>query len=246
MTALIYDPQPNIKCSPKDIGKYVLLPGDPARVDLIASYLDHATLIANYREHRTFTGWLSGEKVSVTSTGMGCPSTAIAVEELINCGADTFIRVGTAGKVCDASYDSSIDGIICYGAVRDEGTSLQYIPIEYPAVADREVVQSLVMSAKQLGYNYPEGLTQSKDSFYGQHEPENMPVEYYLRNRWEAWRRGHVMCSEMESSLLFVLASIRGLRAASIMSFGDIDKTIETAISAIKILIDIDKQKRRS
>jgi uridine phosphorylase len=232
----------HICCKPGDVGRYVLLPGDPFRTDLIASYFTDAKLVAHNREHKTWTGTLDGVKVSVTSTGMGCPSTAIALEELIKCGADTFIRVGTAGRVCDKAQDLSLDGVINTAAVRDEGTTVQYIPIEYPAVADRHVVDALARAAKKLGYNFGEGITQSKDSFYGQHEPENMPSCARLKERWEAWKMGNVMTSEMESSAIFVISSIRGCRASSIMSYTDMKKTIEVACEAIKTLIREDKQ----
>ncbi|HJD46890.1 MAG TPA: nucleoside phosphorylase [Candidatus Mediterraneibacter norfolkensis] len=225
-----------------DVGRYVLLPGDPFRTDLIAGYFDDAKLIAHNREHKTWTGTLNGVKVSVTSTGMGCPSAAIALEELIKIGADTFIRVGTAGRVCDAAFDESLDGVINTAAVRDEGTTIHYIPIEYPAVADRHLVEALSQSAADLGYNYAEGITQSKDSFFGQHEPENMPAEARLKERWEAWRRGNVMTSEMEAAAIFVICSIRKCRAASIMSFGDMPKTIEVACGALKKLIAADQE----
>ena len=224
-----------------DIGRYVILPGDPFRTDLIASYLDDAKKIAENREHRSWTGYLDGEKVSVVSTGMGCPSTAICVEELMKIGADTFIRLGTAGRVCDDAFDQELIGVINTAAVRDEGTSVQYIPIEYPAIADRHVVDALVAAAKKLGYKFGEGITQSKDSFFGQHEPENMPAEARLKERWEAWRRGNVMTSEMEASTLFVLSMIRGKRAGAIMNFIDMDKTIEVTREAIRILIAQDK-----
>ena len=171
----------HVRVGKGDIGRYVLLPGDPFRTDLIASYFDDAKLVAHNREHKTWTGTLNGVPVSVVSTGMGCPSTAICLEELIACGADTFIRVGTAGRVCDRAFDPTLDGVINTAAVRDEGTTKHYIPIEYPAVADRHVVAALADSAKQLGYNFIEGITQSKDSFYGQHEPENMPAEPWLK-----------------------------------------------------------------
>lgn len=220
-----------------DVGRYVLLPGDPFRTDLIASYFDDAKLVAHNREHKTWTGTLDGVKVSVTSTGMGCPSAAIALEELIALGADTFIRVGTAGRVCDASYDETLDGVINTAAVRDEGTTIHYIPIEYPAIADRKVVEALVEAAADLGYNYAEGITQSKDSFYGQHEPGSMPAESRLKERWEAWKRGNVMTSEMEAAAIFVISSIRKCRAGSIMSFGDMPKTVEVACGALRKLI---------
>ena len=176
-----------------DIGRYVLLPGDPFRTDLIATYFDEPKLIAHNREHKTWVG--------------------------------------------------KLDGVINTAAVRDEGTTIHYIPIEYPAVADRHVVDALAVAAKNLGYHYAEGITQSKDSFYGQHEPENMPAESRLKERWEAWRRGNVMTSEMEAAALFVISSIRGCRAASIMSFVDMKKTIEVARDALKILIKQDAAK---
>lgn len=232
----------HIHCKKGDVGRYVLLPGDPFRTDLIASYFDDAVLVAHNREHKTWTGTLNGVKVSVTSTGMGCPSAAIAVEELIGCGADTFIRVGTAGKVCDAAFDETLDGVINTAAVRDEGTTIHYIPIEYPAVADRHVVDALAVAAKKCGYNFAEGMTQSKDSFYGQHEPENMPQESRLKERWEAWRRGNVMTSEMESAAIFVISSIRKCRASSIMAYTDMKRSVEVAVEALKILISQDNQ----
>ena len=231
----------HIHCKPGDVGRYVLLPGDPFRTDLIASYFDDAKLVAHNREHKTWTGTLNGVKVSVTSTGMGCPSAAIAVEELIKCGADTFIRVGTAGRVCVKAYDETLDGVINTAAVRDEGTTIHYIPIEYPAVADRHVVDALARAAKKLGYNFAEGITQSKDSFYGQHEPEAMPAEGRLKERWEAWRRGNVMSSEMESAAIFVISSIRGCRASSIMAYTDMRKTVEVACEALRMLIEQDR-----
>ena len=204
----------HVRVGKGDIGRYVLLPGDPFRTDLIASYFDDAKLVAHNREHKTWTGTLNGVPVSVVSTGMGCPSTAICLEELIACGADTFIRVGTAKH---------------------------YIPIEYPAVADRHVVAALADSAKQLGYNFIEGITQSKDSFYGQHEPENMPAEPWLKARWEAWRRGNVISSEMESAAIFVISSIRGCRASSVMAYTEMPKSVEVAVGALRILIEQDK-----
>ena len=237
--------QYHIRCKEGDVGRYVLLPGDPFRTDLIATYFEDAKLIAHNHEHKTWTGYLDGEKVTVTSTGMGCPSAAIAVEELIKCGADTFIRVGTAGRVSDRAQDMTLDGVINTAAVRDEGTTIHYVPIEFPAVADRHVVDALARASKNLGYNFIEGITQSKDSFYGQHEPDNMPASARLHERWEAWKKADVLTSEMEAAAIFVISSIRGCRAASIMSFlnTDIKKNIEVARDAIRILIKEDKQK---
>jgi len=228
--------QYHIRMKEGDVGRYVFLPGDPFRTDLIARFLDDAKLVAHNREHKTWTGYLDGVKVSVTSTGMGCPSAAICIEELIKIGADTFIRIGTAGRVAPESYDENLDGIICTAAVRDEGTTVHYIPIEYPAVADRHVVDALARAAKARGLNYLEGITQSKDSFYGQHEPDNMPAAARLHERWNAWIKGNVLCSEMESSALFVISSIRKVRAAAIMNFKNMDDTIRVACDAVRLL----------
>jgi uridine phosphorylase len=191
------------------------LPGDPFRTDLIATYFDDAKLIAHNREHKTWTGYLNGEKVSVTSTGMGCPSTAIALEELIKCGADTFIRVGTAGRVCDESYDESLDGVINNAAVRDEGTTIHYIPIEYPAVADITVTNALIKAAGASSARYHTGVVQSKDSFYSQHSPETKPVSAELLAKWEAWKRMGCLASEMESAALFIVGQYRRVRVGA-------------------------------
>ncbi|MCL1929172.1 MAG: nucleoside phosphorylase [Treponema sp.] len=236
--------QYHIRCKEGDIGRYVFLPGDPFRTDFIAGFLDDAKLVAHNREHKSWTGKLDGVPVSVTSTGMGCPSTAIALEELIKIGADTFIRIGTAGRVCDASYDESLDGVICTAAVRDEGTTIHYIPVEYPAVADRHVIAALAEAAKNLNLRYLEGITQTKDSFYGQHEPNNMPVAGRLNERWEAWKRGNVMCSEMEAAAIYVISGIRGKRAGSIMAFKEMKDTVQVACDAVRLLIKADKAKQ--
>jgi uridine phosphorylase len=227
----------HICCTKGDVGRYVLLPGDPFRTDIIAQYLEEPRLVAHNREHKTWTGKLSGVPVSVTSTGMGCPSTAIALEELIHCGADTFIRIGTAGHVCDESWDEALEGIIVTGSVRDEGTTIHYIPIEYPAIADRRIVAALADAVQEKGLNYREGIAQCKDSFYGQHDPDSMPNTERLKGRWEAWRRGNVMCSEMETAALFVISSIRGCRAGAVMSFKNMGQTIDIACTAMRRLI---------
>lgn len=235
--------QYHICCRKEDIGRYALLPGDPFRTDLIARHLQNPKLVAHNREHKTWTGTLNGEKVTVISTGMGCPSTAIALEELIHCGADTFIRVGTCGRVCQESYDESLEGVIITGAVRDEGTTVHYVPIEYPAIADRHVTDALARACRDKGYNFAEGIAQSKDSFYGQHDPDSMPNSGRLHQRWEAWEKSGVMASEMETAALFIVSSIRGARAGAIMAYGSMnDHTIELACDAVKILIERDKK----
>ena len=146
-----------------DVGKYVILPGDPKRCEKIAAYFDDPELVADSREFVTYTGTLEGEKVSVTSTGIGGASASIALEELCNCGADTFIRVGTCGgmqtEVCGG------DLVIATGAIRMEGTSREYAPIEYPAVPDLEVTNALVQAAAEQNCTYHTGVVQCKDSF---------------------------------------------------------------------------------
>jgi len=235
--------QYHTQLSKNDVGRYVFLPGDPFRTDLIASFLDDAKLVAHNREHKTWTGYLDGVKVSVTSTGMGCPSTAICVEELIKCGADTFIRIGTSGAVKDPKDCIKYDGAIVTGAIRDEGTTIQYVPEGYPAVADRHVVKALVDAAKNKKLKYLEGITHSKDSFFGEVDPDSSPVGKRLKERWEAWRKGNTVCSEMECAALFVICSIRGKRASGIMNWHDMNKTIEVACDAVRLLIKEDKKK---
>lgn len=235
--------QYHICCKKGDVGRYVLLPGDPFRTDIIASHFDNPVLVAHNREHKTWTGYLNGVKVSVTSTGMGCPSASIAVEELIHCGADTFIRIGTCGRVSDDSMDMNLHGAVITGSVRDEGTTSQYIPIEYPAIADRQIVAALSEAAKKAGLEYIEGIAHSKDSFYGQHDPDGLPGGARLKERWEAWRQGNVVASEMETSALFVIASIRKVRAGAIMAYGEMNsQTIEVACDALRTIIAADKE----
>jgi uridine phosphorylase len=210
---------------------------------MIAGLLDDAREIAQNREYLTYTGKLSGEKVSVTSTGMGCPSTAIAVEELAMAGADTFIRVGTSGPMQD--FIEPGDLLIAWGAIRDEFTSQQYMPLEYPAVADLDVTLALRQAARNRNLRHHVGLTQSKDSFYGQHEPERMPVARRLHDRWQAWVKGGTLCSEMEASTIFVITRILQCRAGGIMLAGgthdDLSRLLETSVSAVSILIEQDK-----
>ena len=203
----------HLQVTPDQVGKYVILPGDPGRVPRIAAYLDHAEQIASNREYTTFTGTLHGEKVSVVSTGIGGPSASIAMEELSRCGADTFVRIGTCGGMQPEVKSGDI--VIATGAVRMEGTSREYAPIEYPAVANLDVTNALVAAAKEKGLSYHTGVVQCKDAFYGQHEPEAMPVGYELINKWEAWKRMGCLASEMESAALFIAAGKLRARAGS-------------------------------
>lgn len=230
--------QYHICCKKGDVGKYVLLPGDPFRTDIIAQFLDDPKLVAHNREHKTWTGTLNGEKVSVTSTGMGCPSAAIAIEELIHCGAEVFIRVGTCGRVCPESFKEELEGVVITGAVRDEGTTVHYVPIEYPAMADRKVTDALMKAVEHKKYSFAEGIAQSKDAFYGQHDPDSMPNSQRLKQRWETFEKSNVMASEMETAALFIVSSIRGAKAGAIMAYESMnDHTIEVACDAIRILI---------
>lgn len=239
-----------------DVGRYVILPGDPKRCKKIAEYFENPRLVADSREYVTYTGTLDGEVVSVTSTGIGGPSASIAMEELVQCGADTFVRVGTCGGI-----DLDVMGgdiVIATGAIRMEGTSKEYAPIEFPAVADLEVANALVASAKELNMRYHTGVVQCKDSFYGQHDPEKMPVSYELLNKWEAWKRLGCKASEMESAALFIVASRLGVRCGSnFLAIGnqerekaglnnpirhDTEAPIRVAVGAIRRLIQADKE----
>lgn len=241
-----------------DVGRYVLLPGDPKRCSRIAAYFDDAKLVSDSREFVTYTGYLDGEKVSVTSTGIGGPSASIAMEELANIGADTFLRVGTCGAMQMEIMGGDL--VIATGAVRNEGTSREYAPIEYPAVADLEITNALAQSAKKLDYRYHVGVVQCKDSFYGQHSPERMPVSYELVNKWEAWKRLGVLASEMESAALFTVAAYRRVRCGSVFLcvanqerekagldnpvVHDTDMAIRTAVEALRLLIGKERQEK--
>ena len=206
--------QYHIQVGKGEVGRYVILPGDPKRCAKIAKYFDDPQLVADSREYVTYTGYLDGVKVSVTSTGIGGPSASIALEELYRCGADTFVRVGTCGGM---QLDvKSGDVVIATGAIRMEGTSKEYAPIEFPAVADLDVTNALVASAKEKKLNSHTGVVQCKDAFYGQHEPEVKPVSYELLNKWEAWKRMGCLASEMESAALFIVGSALRVRVGSV------------------------------
>ena len=233
-----------------EVGEYVLLPGDPKRCAKIAQYFENPVLVADSREFVTYTGYLDGLKVSVTSTGIGGASASIAMEELVKIGAKNFIRVGTCGGMHLDVKGGDI--VIATGAVRMEGTSKEYAPIEYPAVPDFDITSALVNSAKNLGYNFHTGVVQCKDSFYGQHQPETKPVSYELINKWEAWKKMGCLASEMESAALFIAASYLNVKVGSVFLtvanqerekegldnpiVHDTDKAIKTAIEAIKYL----------
>lgn len=249
----------HIQVAPGEVGRYVILPGDPKRSAKIAQYFDGPVLVADNREYVTYTGTLDGVKVSVTSTGIGGPSASIAMEELVRCGADTFVRIGTCGGM--QTPVKSGDIVVATGAIRMEGTSREYAPIEFPAVADFEVLTALVDAAKASGRRWHAGVVQCKDSFYGQHSPDRMPVSYELQSKWEAWKRLGVLASEMESAALFTVAAHRGVRCGSAFHViwnqernaagldqtrdEDTESAIRVGIEAVKLLIQRDRASGR-
>ena len=205
--------QYHIHCKEGDVGRYVFLPGDPGRCEAIAALFDDPVHVGMNREYTIDTGTLLGEKVSVCSTGIGGPSAAIAMEELAAIGADTFIRVGTCGGI-----DLEVlpgDVVVATGAIRYDHTSLEYAPMEFPAVPNFDITAALKAASEELGYRTHVGVVQCKDSFYGQHSPHKSPVYWELEQKWESWKRLGVKASEMESAALFVVASALGVRCGS-------------------------------
>lgn len=235
--------------------KYAILPGDPGRVPKIAAYLDGAHLLGNNREFCTWAGTLAGETVLVTSTGIGGPSASIAMEELIKLGVDTFVRVGTCGGMHEEVRAGDV--VIATGAIRMEGTSREYLPIEFPAVADFGLVRDLADGAAALEYRYHTGVVQSKDSFYGQHSPQSMPNGAELLRKWDAWLAAGCLASEMEAAAIYAVAAARGVRAATVLHViwnqirrdklgdreenHDTDRAIKTAVEGLKRTIEKDK-----
>ncbi|MBQ6633203.1 MAG: nucleoside phosphorylase [Ruminococcus sp.] len=253
--------QYHIRTLPEEVGRYVILAGDPARIPVIAAYLDGAVQVACNREFNVYTGTLDGEKVTVCSTGIGGPSAAIAVEELIKCGADTFIRVGTSGGM-----DLEVGGgdlCIANAAIRSEGTSHEYLPIGFPAVADFEVTRALAEAAEKLsdgtdGNRYHVGVVHSKDSFYGEVEPEDKPVGEDISERWKSYLKGRCLTSEMECAAIFSVGVAKDVRCGAVITaiwnverskLGYADNVAEDttrgilcALDALRILIDKDKK----
>ena len=249
--------QYHIGVDENDIGKYVILPGDPKRCEKIAAHFDDAKLVGDNREYITYTGYLNGEKVSVTSTGIGGPSAAIAMQELTKIGAHTFIRVGTCGGM--QKNIKSGDIVIANAAIRAEGTSKEYAPIEFPAVSTFEITSALKNASNKLDLTSHVGVVQCKDSFYGQHEPDKMPISYELENKWNAWLRMGTLASEMESAALFTVANYLNVRCGSCFLVvanqerekaglenpvvHDTEMAINVAVEALRELIKSDKNK---
>ena len=242
--------QYHIRCKPGDVGKYVFLPGDPGRVPLIASYFDRSWKVAENREYVTYSGYIDDIFASVTSTGIGCPSATIAVEELANIGAEVFIRIGTCGGI-DPSVRAG-DIVVAQAAVRGDGATREYMPIEYPAVGDHWVIDALIKGARRIGVEPKVGIVWTHDAFYRGTWIGWMPE--YARSVYDPWLRGGVLCVENEVSGIYVVSRIRRKRAGAILlCMGNnlveeleeldeegyrrgIDKAIRAAIEAVKIL----------
>ena len=246
--------QYHIQCKDGDISKYVLLPGDPERVDVIASKWDEAKFIASHREYRTFSGKFSGIDISACSTGIGGPSSSIALEELASLGADTFIRIGTCGAI--QPEINCGDLIICSGAMRQDGTSNDYIDISYPAVANYEIVLALIQACETLGKKYHVGISCTTASFYcGQARPGfNDYTQSTWANKIHDLQQAGVTNFEMEAATILTLAGLYGLRAGAVFAvvadrnknefkYSGIDDSIIIANEAVKILASHDKLK---
>lgn len=196
--------------------RFAIMPGDPFRVPKIAAHLENAKELAFNREYHSFLGELDGEKVLICSHGIGGPSTAIAIEELHQIGIEYFIRIGTSGGMQIPVLAGDV--VVINAAIRAEGTSREYLPIEFPAVADLDCTVALRDAAKQLADgHYHVGVAQCKDSYFGQHEPERMPVSYELLNKWQAWVRGGALVSEMETATLFTVSQTLRAKAGAVM-----------------------------
>ncbi|WP_461257921.1 uridine phosphorylase [Treponema sp. R80B11-R83G3] len=233
---------------------YAILPGDPGRVEKIASHFDNPRFFHQNREYTTWLGEVSGKTVMAISTGMGGPSTAIAVEELFKTGVRNFIRIGTCGGMALPVLGGDI--VIATGAIRMEGTTKEYVPIEFPAVANLDVTNALVQAAKNLNQKWHTGIVQCKDSFYGQHSPDRMPSGYELKDKWEAWIKAGCLASEMESSTLYIVSQILGARAGCVLNVvwnqerekagmsnphcHDTEAAIKTAVEAVRLLIGME------
>ena len=225
--------QPHILCDSRDISPNVLLPGDPGRVRYIAdTFLAKSKLVAANREFVTAIGMYKGVRITVTSTGIGCPSTAIATEELINCGAKILIRVGTCGGALKQNIPvGSI--IVPTACVREEGTTKEYIPAEFPAVSDYRIVAALEKSAIKNSYRYFVGINRTHDAFYGQSKNIKAWGSPYLDPRMKSWNYP-LISSEMEASALFIIASMRGVQAGAVLAVNAPPETLSDIVRNTK------------
>jgi uridine phosphorylase len=195
--------QPHLLVDDGDLTDIALIPGDPGRVDRIASHCDEAETVAENREYKVVNATYGDRELTICSTGIGCPSAAIAVEELANVGVETFIRVGTTGAL---QSDVEIgDMIVATGAAKNEGTSKRYEDVEYPAVPDYEVLTSLVDSAEANDEEVHVGPIASDDAYYAE-------TDEYVAN----WEAAGLLSVEMEAAAVFTLARRKGLRAGAI------------------------------
>ncbi len=198
-----------------DTAKYALLPGNPDRCIKIAQHLDRYRKITQNREHTSYEGYLENEKILVVSTGMGGPSSAICMEELVKIGVDTFIRIGTCASTAPAVVRGDV--VIPNGIVRMEGTGLHYLPMEFPAVPDYYLLKHLEDGALKLNLKPKIGINITKDSFYTEINPEDKPIGYELVNKWNAYIKGGAQSTSMESATLFLVAASLGVRAATVL-----------------------------
>ena len=205
----------HLKLKKGDVGRYVIMPGDPKRCSKIAKRFDNAELIADYREYATYTGYINGVKVSTTSHGIGGPSTAIALEELIKVGADTFLRVGTCGGMNMDVLPGDV--VIVNGAIKGGGTMDNYIPKEFPCVPNIEVLEAMIEGAEKVKTRTHVGVVQCKDAFYAQHAPESMAVDKELLYKWDSYIKAGCLASEMESATLFAVGAAKNVRTGAAM-----------------------------
>ena len=244
--------QYHIRCRKGDVNRYVLLPGDPERVDVIAKEWDEARFVANNREHRTWSGALGGVPITACSTGMGGPSTSIALEELAALGADTFIRVGSCGALQEDVNCGDL--IICSGAMRQDGTSPEYVDISYPAASHYAVTAALVEACERLEVPYHVGVSCTTASFYcGQARPGlGGYAQSASAHKIEDLNRAGVMDFEMEAATILTLSGIYGLRAGAVFAvvahrlkdsfeYTGIDNSVRAANEAVKILAAWDR-----
>jgi uridine phosphorylase len=247
------DLQYHLEVATGDVAETVLLPGDPGRLDTITDTWDDHDVVADHREYRTATGSYDQTQISVTSTGIGSPSAAIAVEELARVGADTLIRVGSCGAIQPETDVGDL--IITSGAVRQEGTSAEYVRETYPAVADHAVVAALAAAAEELGYEYHVGVTASTDSFYAGQSREGVDgfTASGSEEAFEELQDAGVLNFEMEASAILTLAGIYGLRAGAVCTVvadrttGEFqvvgeEKAARTASEAVSILARMDER----
>ncbi|SDD05104.1 nucleoside phosphorylase [Natrinema hispanicum] len=195
--------QPHLLVDDGELTDIALIPGDPGRVDRIADHCDEAETIAQNREYKVVNATYEGRELTICSTGIGCPSAAIAIEELANVGVETFLRVGTTGAL---QSDIEIgDMIVATGAAKNEGTTKRYEAVEYPAVPDYDALSALVDAAEANDEDVHVGPVTSDDAFYAE-----------TGDTVDDWEDAGLLAVEMEAAAVFSLARRKGLRAGAI------------------------------